>query len=125
MPWALKSDRPIYTQLVEQIQLMIVSGVYAPGSKLPSVRDLAAEAAVNPNTMQRALSQLEAEGLLYSQRTSGRFVTEDADRIMQIKKNLAIALSYEFIESMNRLGYENRQSVALLEQTIEEEERNG
>lgn len=125
MPWALKSDRPIYTQLVEQIQLMIVSGVYAPGSKLPSVRDLAAEAAVNPNTMQRALSQLETEGLLYSQRTSGRFVTEDADRIMQIKKSLAVALSRGFIESMNRLGYENRQSVALLEQTIEEEERNG
>ncbi len=125
MPWALKSDRPIYTQLVEQIQLMIVSGVYAPGSKLPSVRDLAAEAAVNPNTMQRALSQLETEGLLYSQRTSGRFVTEDAGRIMQIKKNLAVALSRGFIDSMNRLGYENRQSVTFLEQTIEEEERNG
>lgn len=125
MPWELKSDRPIYAQLVEQIQLMIVSGIYSPGSKLPSVRDMAAEAAVNPNTMQRALSQLESEGLLYSQRTSGRFVTEDVNMIAQIKKNLAVELIHEFIEKMNRLGYENRQSIALLEQTIKEEEQNG
>ena len=60
MGWNLKSDRPIYAQLIEQIELMIVSGLYPPGAKLPSVRDLAADAAVNPNTMQRALSQLEA-----------------------------------------------------------------
>ncbi len=125
MPWELKSDRPIYAQLVEQIQLMIVSGIYSPGSKLPSVRDMASEAAVNPNTMQRALSQLESEGLLYSQRTSGRFVTEDVNMIAQIKKNLAVELIHEFIEKMNRLGYENRQSIALLEQTIKEEEQNG
>ena len=78
MGWNLKSDRPIYAQLIEQIELMIVSGMYPPGAKLPSVRDLAADAAVNPNTMQRALSQLETDGLLYTQRTSGRYVTEDA-----------------------------------------------
>lgn len=125
MPWDLKSDRPIYAQLVEQIQLMIVSGVYAPGSKLPSVRDMAAEAAVNPNTMQRALSQLEAEGLLFSQRTSGRFVTEDVDMIAQSKKNLAVKMIRDFIEKMNRLGYGNQQSMLLLEQTLKEEERNG
>ncbi|MCI1982782.1 MAG: GntR family transcriptional regulator, partial [Oscillospiraceae bacterium] len=68
MPWNLQSDRPIYSQLIEKVQLLIVSGVYPAGSKLPSVRDLAAEASVNPNTMQRALAQLENEGLLYSQR---------------------------------------------------------
>ncbi len=125
MPWDLKSDRPIYAQLVEQIQLMIVSGIYPPGSRLPSVRDMAAEAAVNPNTMQRALSQLETEGLLYAQRTSGRFVTENVDRIAQLKENLAVGLIHDFIDKMNRLGYENRRSIALLEQTIKEEERNG
>lgn len=125
MPWDLKSDRPIYAQLVEQIQLMIVSGAYPPGSKLSSVRDMAAEAAVNPNTMQRALSQLESEGLLYSQRTSGRFVTEDADMIAQSKKNLAVKVIRDFIEKMNRLGYGNQQSMLLLEQTLKEEERNG
>lgn len=125
MPWDLKSDRPIYAQLVEQIQLMIVSGAYSPGSKLPSVRDMAAEAAVNPNTMQRALSQLESEGLLYSQRTSGRFVTEDVDMIARSKKNLAVHVIRDFIEKMNRLGYGNQQSMLLLEQTVKEEERNG
>ncbi|MFR2562465.1 MAG: GntR family transcriptional regulator [Anaeromassilibacillus sp.] len=86
MGWNLKSDRPIYAQLIEQIELMIVSGMYPPGAKLPSVRDLAADAAVNPNTMQRALSQLETDGLLYTQRTSGRYVTEDVDKIMQTKR---------------------------------------
>ena len=77
MTWHFDNDRPIYTQLLEQILFLIVSGQYPPGSKLPSVRDLASEASVNPNTMQRALTELERSGLIYSQRTSGRFVTED------------------------------------------------
>ena len=79
MAWDLKSDRPIYTQLVEEIELRIISGRYEAGEKLASVRDLAAEAAVNPNTMQRALAELEQRGLVYSQRTSGRFITEDKE----------------------------------------------
>ncbi len=69
MAWNLQSDRPIYAQLVEQIQRMIVTGVFPAGSRLPSVRELAVEAAVNPNTMQRALARLEEDGLLYTQRT--------------------------------------------------------
>ena len=64
MTWELKNDRPIYAQLIEQIKLRIISGFYRPGERLPSVRDMAAEAAVNPNTMQRALSELERDGLL-------------------------------------------------------------
>ena len=75
MPWELDNDRPIYLQLMERIQQDIVSGIYKPGDRLPSVRDLAVEAAVNPNTMQKALSELERSGLVYSQRTSGRFIT--------------------------------------------------
>ena len=71
MAWQFEHDRPIYTQLLEQIRMLIISGVYPIGSRLPSVRDLAAEAAVNPNTMQKALSELERSGLIYSQRTSG------------------------------------------------------
>ena len=70
MPWELDNDRPIYLQLMERIQQDIVSGIYKPGDRLPSVRDLAVEAAVNPNTMQKALSELERSGLVYSQRTS-------------------------------------------------------
>lgn len=78
MAWELDSDRPIFIQIVERIQMEIISGKYSPGDKLPSVRDLAAVAAVNPNTMQKALTELERTGLVYSQRTSGRFITEDA-----------------------------------------------
>ena len=79
MPWNLDNDRPIYMQLMERIQQDIISGAYQPGDKLPSVRDLAVEAAVNPNTMQKALSELERCGLVYSQRTSGRFITDPGD----------------------------------------------
>lgn len=125
MPWDLKSDRPIYAQLIEQIQLMVVSGIYPAGTKLPSVRDMAAEASVNPNTMQRALAQLETEGLLYSQRTSGRFVTEDVEKIMQTKNNLAVNLIHEFITKMNQLGYDRQQTISLLDRIMKEEEQNG
>ena len=85
MPWNLDSDRPIFLQIIEKIQLDIVSGIYQPGDKLPSVRELAQEASVNPNTMQKALSELERTGLVYSQRTSGRFITEDTSMIQRLK----------------------------------------
>ena len=86
MAWTLDSDRPIFLQIVERIQTDIVSGRYQPGDKLPSVRDLAAEASVNPNTMQKAFAELERTGLVYSRRTSGRFITEDCHRTV---KNLS------------------------------------
>ena len=105
MPWELKPDRPIYTQLIEQIELKICSGVYPLGSKLPSVRDLAQEASVNPNTMQRALSKLEENGLLYTHRTSGRYVTEDVKMVQKVKDRLAHELIQEFLQNMKRLGF--------------------
>ena len=77
MGWKIDDGRPIWTQLKEQMIKRIVSGTYSSGEKLPSVRDLAGEAGVNPNTMQKALAELERMGLVYSQRTSGRFVTDD------------------------------------------------
>lgn len=120
MAWDLKSDRPIYSQLIEQIQLKIVSGLYPVGSKLPSVRDMASDASVNPNTMQRALAELENEGLLYSQRTSGRFVTEDEGRIMDTKTMLAMELIHEFLEKMENLGYTKEQAVEILEKNPKE-----
>ena len=119
MAWDLKSDRPIYAQLIEQILLRIVSGSYPPGGKLPSVRDMAADASVNPNTMQRALMELENEGLLYSQRTSGRFVTEDVEKIMEAKNRLAMDVIEEFLEKMESLGYSTAQTVDLLKQAKE------
>ena len=84
MSWNLSSERPIYAQIMERITLDIVSGIYLPGARLPSVRDLAQDAGVNPNTMQKALSELERTGLVISQRTSGRFITED---LTMVKRN--------------------------------------
>ena len=107
MAWNLQSDRPIYAQLVEQIQRMIVTGVFPAGSRLPSVRELAVEAAVNPNTMQRALARLEEDGLLYTQRTSGRYVTEETNRIMQAKEAMAGELIRQFIENMEKSHLNN------------------
>ena len=106
MTWSFTPDRPIYLQLQERIKLAIVSGLYPPGDKLPAVRDLAMEAAVNPNTMQRALMELEREGLVYAQRTSGRFVTEDGAVVEKIKNELAMALIDEFLEKMVAIGYD-------------------
>ena len=120
MTWDLKTDRPIYTQLIDQIKLRIVSGIYAPGEKIPSVRDLAFEASVNPNTMQRALSELEREGMVYSQRTSGRFITEDEKMIEELKDTLAKEEIKEFFEKMQKLGYGKKETLALMEDTVKE-----
>lgn len=122
MEWTIKSDLPIYSQLVEQIKLGIVSGLYLPGDRLASVRDMAMEAGVNPNTMQRALQELEREGMVYSQRTSGRFVTEDRAVIDNAKKKLASEQVKSFISAMEKLGYSREEIISLLEETKEEKE---
>ena len=87
MSWKLNPDRPVYVQLIERITTDIIAGIYPPGSKLPSVRDLAQTAGVNPNTMQKALSEMERTNLVYSQRTSGRFITEDLSMIDDLNKS--------------------------------------
>lgn len=122
MAWQFQNDRPIYTQLLEQIRMYIISGVYPIGSKLPSVRDLASEASVNPNTMQKALSELERSGLIYSQRTSGRFVTEDLSMIQTLKKDIAKEKIKEFFDSMKQLGFNQEETKQLIEQTLKEVE---
>ena len=115
MAWELSAQRPIWSQLVEQIQLRIVTGRYPAGSRLPSVREIAADATGNPNTMQRALSQLEADGLVCSQRTSGRFVTEQEETIMELKKTLAKNLVRDFLTRIEALGYTAKEAAQLLE----------
>lgn len=124
MPWNLDSSRPIYLQIIERVQMDIITGRYQPGAKLPSVRDLAQEAAVNPNTMQKALSELERSGLIYSQRTSGRFITEDKELIHQMKKELAAAEVSAFVAHMKQLGITPEEIRQLLAETIEEEENH-
>lgn len=115
MAWNLNSDRPIYTQILEKIQMQIVSGVYQPGEKIPSVRELAAEAGVNPNTMQKALSELERSEIIITLRTSGRVVTEDLEMIKKTRNQLAKEQVDEFIKRMEALGFSKEDIIALLE----------
>lgn len=115
MPWDLDNNRPIYLQLMERIQQDIITGVYRPGEKLPSVRDLALDAAVNPNTMQKALSELERSGLVYAQRTSGRFITDNADLLRQLKKKMASAYVTDFLEKMTQLGFSTEEIPDLIQ----------
>jgi DNA-binding transcriptional regulator YhcF (GntR family) len=114
MAWNLEDGRPIYTQLVERIQMQIVSGQYAPGDKLPSVRELAAVAAVNPNTMQRAFAELEGSGLVITQRTNGRIVTQDRQLIEGVRQKLASDIADEFFIKMKQLGYERDAALEIL-----------
>ena len=121
MQWKLSDDRPIYVQLMETITAAIASGTLAAGSRLPSVREMAAQAGVNPNTMQRALAELERDGLLYSQRTAGRFVTDQSDRITQKREELAMQQIRIFLSSMKEMGYTSEQTLNLIQQAVKEE----
>ena len=114
MNWNITAGRPVYVQLVEQLELALVAGEFPPGSRIPPVRELAADAGVNPNTMQRALSDLEREGLVYSQRTAGRFITEDQTMIETAKTELAEKLASDFLSSMKKIGYQPEEVIALL-----------
>ena len=124
MQWQFSNEMPIYSQLVEQIKIGIVSGMFPPGERLPSVRDLATEAGVNPNTMQRAMTELERDGLVYSKRTAGRFVTEDHAVIQAAKRDLAQRHIHAFLAAMLRLGYRREEIISLLEQEHQEEGTN-
>ena len=104
MKWEFKNGIPIYLQIIGQIKRQIVSGELAPGSRIPAVRDLAQEAGVNPNTMQRALTQLEQEGLLYTQRTSGRFVTQEEEIMKQTRMQLSDEYIAELFKHLQQRG---------------------
>lgn len=121
MPWNLDNTKPIYLQLMDRIQLDIISGIYKPGERLPSVRDLALKASVNPNTMQKALSELERSGILYSQRTSGRFITEDTELLKATKASLAREHVRSFLENMEHLGFTKEDISELLNTIIKED----
>lgn len=122
MDWIFRNDQPIYSQLIQRLTEAIVSGVYAPGEKLPSVRELALEAGVNPNTVQRSLTELEREGLVFSQRTAGRFVTENENMIVNAKLRIADERVSEFLRSMKTLGCGRQEIISLIEGAKEDEE---
>ena len=122
MAWILDDTCPIYLQIEDLIKTNIIAGVYQPGQKLPSVRDLAAEASVNPNTMQKALTELERSGLVYTQRTSGRFITEDISKMTELKEQLAREQIQLFLKNMEQLGLSRDDIRRLLEKEWREEE---
>ena len=121
MEWSFRGDQPIYTQLVQRIKQAIVSGELQKGQRLPSVRDLATEAGVNPNTMQRALQELEREGMVFSQRTAGRFVTEDEKLIDGAKRAFAAEHIRVFLDGMSKLGYGREEIFSLLREEKEDD----
>ena len=114
MAWNLDSDRPIYSQILERIQMQIAAGIYEPGEKIPSVRELAADAGVNPNTMQKALAELESRNLVVTLRTSGRVVTEDLNMIRETKNQLAKEQIDDFLKRMKALGFEREDILIML-----------
>ena len=122
MQWHFNQELPIYSQLVDGFRQAIAAGVLAPGARLSSVRDLSLEAGVNPNTMQRAMQQLEREGFVHSQRSLGRFVTEDTAVIDRARETLAAAHVRRYREAMRSLGFTEKEMIALLESGGEEEE---
>ncbi len=105
MDWKLDDSMPIWIQLAEQITQRIVSGTYPMGEKLPSVRELATEAGVNPNTMQRALAKLDSDGLTEVNRTSGRMVTDKAETVDAVRKQMAAKLIEQYFAGMEQLGF--------------------
>lgn len=113
MAWNLDSNRPIYLQLQEELELRIVTGLYPPGSQLPGVRVLAQEAAVNPNTMQKAFQELERSGLVFAQRTSGRFVTEDKEMVNELRLRLAMEQTKAYLAGMKKLGLSKEEALEL------------
>ncbi|MBR1743293.1 MAG: GntR family transcriptional regulator [Lachnospiraceae bacterium] len=116
MKWNFTDDLPIYQQIMDVIRQGIASGELMAGERLPSVRELALEAEVNPNTMQKALAELEREGLLYSKRTSGRFVSETQEVRNALKKELADGYVSDFLEKMEKLGYGKKEIIALIQE---------
>ena len=116
MDFEIRDSRPIWQQLAQQLRQRIVTGVYPAGGRFPPVRELAAEAGVNPNTMQRALGQLEADGLLITNRTLGRSVTEEVQVLEGMRRQLAQVRVEEYFADMKTLGYSRGEAAALVEE---------
>ncbi|MDB0441393.1 GntR family transcriptional regulator [Clostridioides difficile] len=121
MEWELDNNKPIYIQLVEHLKLKIVSGEIKIGSKLETVRALAEDAEVNPNTMQKALTELERQGLVYSQRTKGRFVTDDEEKIKAMKEEIANVEINTLKETLVKLGYDENEMLKLITENLKGE----
>ena len=123
MDFKIQSSRPIWQQLTEQLRQRIVTGVYPPGSRFPAVRELASEAGVNPNTMQRAMSQLETDELVITNRTLGRTVTDKTEVLEEMRKRMARERTEEYFGDMMALGYDRAEAAEMARR--ERENGNG
>lgn len=121
MSWNIDNNKPVYIQLVEQLKSKIISGEFKAGEKIDSVRSLAEDAQVNPNTMQKALVELEREELVFSKRTSGRFVTDDKEKIKSMKKEVANEEIKNLKINLERLGFTKNEIINLVISNIKEE----
>ena len=121
MGWSIDNNKPVYIQLVEQLKSKIISGEFNHGDKIDSVRSLAEEAQVNPNTMQKALAELERQGLVFSKRTSGGFVTDDKEMIKSMKEELAGEEIRNLKINLKRLGFSEEEIIDLVISNIKEE----
>ena len=120
MVWKFNDEQPIYQQIIRQIKERIVAGEWKAGSKLKSVRELALEAGVNPNTMQKALAELEREGLVYSQRTAGRFVSDNKEKTDRLQEEMTMECIKTFVAQMEKMGYKKEQIIEMLNKYISE-----
>ena len=121
MNFKFDNNIPIYIQLVEQLKIYIISGKILPGDRLPSVRDLALDSKVNPNTMQKALTELEEQKLIYTERTNGKYITEDKELIEKIRKEYADELTKKYLSNMESIGINKQQSIKYLKEYEEGE----
>lgn len=120
MAWTFSSDRPVYLQIAERIRRSVLSGEYPPGGQIPSVRQLALLAAVNPNTVQHAFSDLENEGIILSKGTQGRFVTENRQIIEQVRQKIAIECVRCFLRDLKQLAIEPELAIAMIKEVMNE-----
>lgn len=109
------NNSPIYTQLTKYIKELIVSGTLKPNEKLPSVRELALQLKINPNTVQKSLEKLEEQKLIYTERTNGKYITNDIKLIEKIKQELAQNITNSYIKNMNNLGFTKQESIKYLQ----------
>lgn len=123
MEWKFSDDLPIYQQIMDGIKQRIATGDWTQGQKLPSVRELAVQAGVNPNTMQKALAELEREGLLYTKRTAGRFVAEQESITTELQEEMMEKYVEEFIANMKSLGYTLSDITEIFQKKTEQERR--
>lgn len=122
MPEIFDPNTPIYIQVMELIKKEIVSGKLVPGDRIDSVRDLAIHYGVNPNTIQRSLSELEREGLLKSERTVGRFICDDSQRIDSLREDMSTNCVSKFVEEMGTIGFSQQETIDKLTFYVKEKE---